>query len=154
MRYAYLATVALLGMTALSAMAQAPPMQDGSPGARVGHVAGVGDSLPRSDQASNIGPADTRSNIAPTLPSSALDENAGPYDYLRAARAALVAGRTGQAQQSLEMAETRSLDRSVPQGQIAPIDSRFVSQIRDARRALGDGDSAHAIELIDRALAS
>ena len=152
MRYVGLATAALLGMTALSALAQAPPMPDTSPGARSGHVAGVGDSLPRSDRASNIVPADTRSSIAPTLPSSALDENAGPYDYLRAARAALIAGRTGEAQQSLEMAETRSLDRSVPQGQVAPIDSRFVSRISDARRALGDGDSAHAIELIDLAL--
>jgi hypothetical protein len=154
MRYAGLATAALLGMTALSALAQAPPMLTPATGARPGHEAGIGDSLPRSDKASNIVPADTRSNIAPTLPSSALGENAGPNDYLRAARASLVAGRTGQAQQSLEMAETRALDRSVPQGQVAPIDSRFVSRISDARRALGGGDSAHAIELIDLALSS
>jgi hypothetical protein len=153
MRYAYLATAALLGMTVVSALAQAPPMVDTTAGARPGHVAGIGASLPRSDKASNIGSADTRSSIAPTLPASEVDEDAGPYDYLRAARAALVAGRTGQAQQSLEMAETRSLDRSVARGQVAPIDSRFVSRIQDARHALGDGDSAHAIELIDLALA-
>jgi hypothetical protein len=155
MRCVYLATAALLGMTALSALAQAPPVLDPATGARPGHVAGIGDSLPRSDKASNIVPADTRSNIAPTLPPSAIDANAGPYDYLRAARASLVAGRTGQAQQSLEMAETRALDRSVPQHQAnLPIDSRFVSQISDARRALGNGNSAHAIELIDLALSS
>jgi hypothetical protein len=153
MRYAYLATAALLGMTMASALAQAPSMADTSAGARPGHVAGTGASLPRSDKASNIGPGDTRSPIAPTLPASDVGENAGPYDYLRAARASLVAGRTGQAQQSLEMAETRSLDRSVAQDQVAPIDSKFVSRISDARRALGNGDSAHAIELIDLALA-
>ena len=155
MRSVYLATVALLAMTTLSALAQAPPVLDPATGARAGHTAGIGNSLPRSDKASNIGAADTRSDIAPTLPSAAVGENAGPYDYLRAARASLVAGHTGQAQQSLEMAETRALDRSVAQDQASvPIDSQFVSRISDARHALGDGNSAHAIELIDLALAS
>ena len=154
MRYMKLAAAALLGVTAMPALAQTSSGQDPATGARPGHEAGVGDSLPRSDKASNIVPADTRSNIAPTLPSSALGENAGPNDYLRAARASLVAGRTGQAQQSLEMAETRALDRSVAQDQAnVASDSQFVSRIGDARRALGNGDSAHAIELIDLALA-
>ncbi len=154
MRCVYLATVALLGMTAMSALAQAPSMTDATAGARPGHVAGTGDSLPRSSKASNIGPGDTRSNIAPTLPASDAGANAGPSDYLKAARASLVAGRTGQAQQSLEMAETRALDRSVEQDQAGtPSDSKFVSRIGDARRALGAGDSSHAIELIDLALA-
>jgi hypothetical protein len=154
MRYVNLAAAALLGMIAMPALAQAPPVPNPATGARPGHVPGVGESLPQSNKASNIVPGDTRSNIAPTLPSSALGENAGPNDYLKAARASLVAGRTGQAQQLLEMAETRALDRSVPQGQIAPSDSTFVSAIRDARHALGGGDSAHAIQLIDRALSS
>jgi hypothetical protein len=35
-----------------------------------------------------------------------------------------------------------------------PDDGKLVSQIGDARRALGDGNNAHAIELIDIALAS
>jgi len=156
MRYVYLTTVAVLGMTALSALAlaQAPPMVDPATGARPGHVAGVGESLPQSNKASNIVPADTRSNIAPTLPASTVGENATPNDYLRSARASLVAGRTGQAQQSLEMAETRALDRSVTQDQAdVPVDSGFISQISDARHALGNGDSAHAIALIDLALA-
>src|SRR5271166_4093977 len=154
MRSLTIATAALLGLTAATALAQAPSGVDPATGARPGHAVGIGDSLPRSDKASNIVPADTRSNIAPTLPPSAIGQDAASRDYLRTARASLVAGRTGQAQQSLEMAETRALDRSVVQGQIAPIDSRFVSQIGDARRALGGGDSAHAIELIDLALAS
>jgi len=155
MRYVSFATVALLGMGALQALAQAPSGLDPATGARPGHEPGVGVSLPLSNNASNIGPADTQSTIAPTLPAPSVGETATTRDYLQAARASLVAGRTGQAQQSLEMAETRALDRSVPQGQTnAPSDSQMVSRIQDARRALGGGDSAHAIQLIDRALAS
>jgi hypothetical protein len=53
------------------------------------------------------------------------------------------------------MAETRALDRSVPQGQTnAPSDSQLVARIRDARRALGSGNRAHASQLIDLALSS
>ena len=153
MRYVNIATVALLGLTALPALAQAPSGLNPATGARPGHEPGVGESLPLSDKASNIGPADTRSNIAPTLPAPSVGETATTRDYLQAARASLVAGRTGQAQQSLEMAETRALSRSVPQGQTnAPSDSQLVSEIRDGRHALGGGDSAHAIQLIDLAL--
>jgi hypothetical protein len=149
------AAAALLGMSALSALAQAPPLADPATGARPGHEPGVGVSLPRSDNASNIGPADTRSTIAPTLPASREGANAGTSDYLKAARTALVAGQTGQAQQSLEMAETRALGRSVAQGQTAtPSDSPVVARIQDALRALGGGDKARAIQLIDLALSS
>ena len=153
MRYMTFATVALLAMTAHSALAQTPSSVNPATGARPGHEPGVGKSLPRSDKSSNIAPGDTRSNIAPTLPQGT-GRKCGTQDYLRAARASLVAGHTGQAQQSLEMAETRALDRSVVQGQVAPVRSGFISQISDARRALGDGNSGHAIELIDIALAS
>jgi hypothetical protein len=150
-----LAAAALLGMTAASALAQAPSGADPATGARPGHEVGVGDSLPRSNKASNIAPSDTRSNIAPTLPPSAAGEDAASRDYLRSARASLVAGQTGQAQQSLEMAETRALDRSVPQGQTdTPSHSQLISRIRDARHALGGGDSARTIQLIDLALSS
>ena len=155
MRYVNFATVALLGMAALQALAQTPPGANPATGARPGHEPGVGVSLPLSDKASNIGPADTTSNIAPTLPASSAGPNATTHDYLTAARASLVAGRTGQAQQSLEMAETRALSRSVPQGQTnTPSDSQLVSEIRDARHALAGGDRTHAIQLIDLALAS
>ena len=155
MRYVRYATAALLGMTSLAALAQAPSATDPATGARPGHVAGVGKSLPRSDKASNIVPADTRSNIAPTLPQSAAGDDAATRDYLKAARASLVAGQSGQAQQSLEMAETRALDRSVAQGQTdTQSHSVLVSQIRDARHALGSGDTTHAIQLIDLALSS
>jgi hypothetical protein len=155
MRYVNFVTVALLSIAAVQALAQAPSSMDPATGARPGHTPGVGDSLPLSNKASNIGPADTQSTIAPTLPTSSVGETATTREYLQAARASLVAGRTGQAQQSLEMAETRALDRSVPQGQTnAPSDSQVVSRIRDARRALGSGDSTHAVQLIDLALSS
>jgi len=137
MRYLGLATIALLGMTTMAAMAQMPSGVDPATGARPGHVPGIGESLPRS------------------LPPSAIGEDATATDYLRSARASLVAGRTGQAQQSLEMAQTRALDRSVAQGQgDVPDDSLLVSRIYDARCALGDHDNAHAIQLIDLALSS
>jgi hypothetical protein len=150
-----IAAAALLAATAVSALAQSPAVIDSTTGARPGHQVGIGDSLPRSANASNIVPSDTRSNIAPTLPPSAIGQDAASRDYLRAARASLVAGHTGQAQQSLEMAETRALDRSVQQGQTdTPSQSQLVSRIRDARHALGGGDSTHAIQLIDLALSS
>jgi hypothetical protein len=155
MRHVYLTSVALLGITAMSALAQTPAVTNPATGARPGHEVGVGASLPRSDKASNIVPTDKRSNIAPTLPPSTIGAGAAPRDYLKAARASLVAGRTGQAQQTLEMAETRALDRSVPQGQTdAPSDSQLVSRIRDALHALDGGDSTHAIQIIDLALSS
>jgi hypothetical protein len=52
------------------------------------------------------------------------------------------------------MAGTRAPDRVVPQDQTSPpSDNPFVARIRDARHAVGRGDSAGAIRLIDLALA-
>ncbi len=154
MRYVNIASVVVLALAGPPAFAQAPSAPDTTTGARPGHQIGIGDSLPRSDRASNIVRSDTRSDIAPTLPPSQLGENAATHDYLLSARASLVTGRTGQAQQSLEMAETRELDRSVGQGQTnTPSGSPLVSRIREARHALGHGDRKHTIELIDLALA-
>jgi hypothetical protein len=80
---------------------------------------------------------------------------ARPRGRHRRLAASLVAGHTGQAQQSLEMAETRALGRSVAQNQTStPSDSPLVSRIRDARHALGSGDRTQAIQLIDLALST
>ena len=153
MRYIHLLSAALLGMAATQALAQVPA--DPAMGTRAGHEPGIGVSLPRSDNASNIVPADTGSGLAPTLPASGLGDNAGSHDYLHAARASLVAGDTGQAQQSLEMAETRALDRSIPASRVdEQSNSAFVGLIRDALHSLGGGNRADAIRLIDLALAS
>jgi hypothetical protein len=158
MRYMAIPAAIVLGLTTMAAFAQSynpPPYNPPSStaGARPGHDIGVGDSLPRSNKASNISPSGGRSDVAPTLPSPEVGDNAAAYDYLKSARNSLAAGRTGQAQQSLEMAETRALDRSVPQDQTnSPSDSPFIARIREARHALGSGDRAQAIRLIDGAL--
>jgi hypothetical protein len=131
MRSLKLATFALLGMTSIVALAQAQ-------------------MTPMSTHASNIGPADTRSSIAPALPTPAVGPDAGPNGYLRAAHDALVAGRTGEAQQSLEMAETRELARVVsPEQASMPDGNPAVAQIRDALHVLGNGDRAGALQIID-----
>ena len=152
-------TAVLVGMTSLAAFAQAPaPVSPASPlptsGTRPGHTPGVGVSLPRSNHASNIGPNDMRA-VAPTLPAPSVGMDATVRTYLRAARSALAAGRTGQAQQALEMAETRALDRSVAQGQTGtPSNSPLVARISAARQALGAGDRNQALRRIDTAIAT
>jgi hypothetical protein len=147
-----LALAALLAATVMPALAQAPAATD--TGARPGNEIGTGNSLPRSDKASNTTAHDTRTQIAPNLPSPGIDENATPRDYLVAARKALIAGHTGQAQQSLEMADTRLLHRSVAQGQTNEhSNDPLVMRIDEARRALGNGDTRLATQIIDSALA-
>lgn len=166
MRSLGLSLIAALGLMATTAVAQnylpgnypPPPVtQPGTPpgtnpatGARPGNVIGTGSSLPRSNRASNITPSDTRSSVAPNLPSPPIGENASPRAYLIAARGALAAGRTGEAQQSLEMAQTRLLDRSVPLFQTnTPARDPAVDQISAALQALGSGDRARAMQIID-----
>ena len=61
--------VALLGMTAMPALAQMPPGRTAATGARPGHQIGVAVRC-RSPAKRAIGSADTRSTIAPTLPAS------------------------------------------------------------------------------------
>lgn len=146
--------VALLSLTAFAAVAQPLAGPISADGTRPGHSVGVGASEPSSGTASNIRRADTRSMIAPTLPIPEIGAQATPRDYLQAARIALVAHRTGEAQQALEMAETRALDRVVAPGQTTgPSESGFVAHVRAARHALGDGDSAATLAAIDVALA-
>ena len=148
---------ALLSAIALSAFLAAPALAQGVPsgaspvtGARPGNEIGTGMSLPRGNRASNINQYNTGSHIAPNLPSPALGPDASPADFLRAAEYSLRAGRTGEAQQALEMAQTRLLDRSVPQGQTNnPSANPAVAQISQALHALAAGQSAQAIQLID-----
>jgi len=105
---------------------------------------------PTSGTASNIVPADTRSDVAPALPVPPVGDNAAPRTYLKAAHDALVAGRTGEAQQSLEMAETRELSRAVDPGAAAMPDANpSVTRIRDALQMLGEGNRQRALEIID-----
>jgi hypothetical protein len=131
-----------------------PPGTAQDTGARPGNVIGTGMSMPLSNRASNIDTQDQYyGRVAPNLPSPPLGDNAPPVDYLRAAQASLAAGRTGEAQQSLEMAQTRLLDRSVPYGQVnTPDGNPAVGQISQALQALAAGDRARCMQLIDAAI--
>lgn len=80
-------------------------------------------------------------------------DDAQPIDYLMAARNTLARGRTGEAQEALERAEARALDRAVPPLQTStPIDDPLVAQIRAARLALGSNDAGRATQLIAAAM--
>jgi hypothetical protein len=127
----------------------------GSGGEHWAHQPGTGESGPASNRASNIDSADTRSAIAPHLPQPPGGDDAGPARYLRDAETALATNRTGEAQQALEMAETRLLDRSTaPMNANVPDQSATVQQVSEARRALAAGDVATARNDIQSALAS
>ena len=158
------AFLALLLASAGSAPAQAPnrPPPGWVPfganpetGARPGNVIGTGMSLPLSDKAGNILPQPDGSPLAGRLPTPPVDENASPRSFLLAARGALAAGRTGEAQEALERAETRSLDRSVPLFHTRdPIQDRLVAQIEAVLQAIGAGDRMQAMQLLEQAIAS
>lgn len=141
---------------ALAVLIAAPPgwAQTGTDpvaGARPGRVPGVGESLPRSDRASNIGPG-TAQAIAPSLPQPAVGGAAEAREYLVAAREALATGRTGLAQQSLEMAETRLATRVEPSELITPTGAPLITMIRQARQALDAGQRMQAMQIVDAAL--
>jgi hypothetical protein len=160
MRSLALSLTVLAGLVGTPVLAQTAVTSEGMPrgtsrdtGARPGNVIGTGMSLPRGTDASNIDQSDTRSQIAPNLPSPVLGPDASPADYLRAAQESLQAGRTGEAQQSLEMAETRLLDRSVPLGKNnVPDQSAVIGQINQALQALAAHDRARTMQLIQAAI--
>ena len=118
------------------------------------HEPGTGESGPASAQASNIDGADTHSAIAPHLPRPMVGENAGPDGYLKAADRALAAHKTGAAQQALEMAETRLLDRSTAVGASSqPDQSPRIAAVTAARKDLAAKDWAGARASIREAMA-
>jgi hypothetical protein len=151
---ASLAGAPVLAQTSVPVTPQGvPPGANPETGARPGNDIGTGMSLPMGTQASNIDPGDTRSTIAPNLPSPTIGPNASAADYLHAAQSSLQAGRTGEAQQALEMAQTRLLDRSVPMGQTNnPSDNPAVTQISQALKALAAHDLAQAMQSIQSAI--
>jgi hypothetical protein len=108
---------------------------------------------PLSQRATNINSADTRSIISPALPSAPVGPNASAADYLQAAQSALAAGRTGEAQEALENAETLLLTRSVPQGEVNTTDqSPAVRNVNAALQALGSSDTAQAMSLVQQTI--
>lgn len=123
-------------------------------GVRPGNDIGTGMSEPMSSKAANIDRQDRAyQNIAPNLPSPHLGPNASPVDYLHAAEDALAAGKSGETQQALEMAQTRLLDRSVPYGQTdKPINTPAIDTISKALQALAAGDRMRCVGLIQAAI--
>lgn len=110
-------------------------------------------SVQTSNVDSNITPRDTRSRIAPRLPMPSVGMNASAPEYLRAAQTALGKGQTGLAQQALEMAETRILNRSVAADEAGrPIQDPRVQAISDALHALGDGSLSRSLQTVGAAL--
>jgi len=92
--------------------------------------------------------------IATPLPAPPVDENASVQTLLLAARNALAVGRAGEAQEALEMAETRALDRSVPLFQTsAPILDPLVAHIETVLHTLATGDRLEAMRLLEQAIA-
>jgi hypothetical protein len=155
MRSLALSVAVLAGLAGTPVLAQqaVPPGTNPETGARPGNEIGTGMSMPMGTRASNIDQSDTRSLIAPNLPTPAVGADADPVAYLRAAQAALQAGRTGETQQALEMAQTRLLDRAVPMLQTnRPSDNPAVMQISQALKALAAGDRAQAMQLIQSAV--
>ncbi len=119
------------------------------------HEPGTGQSGPASTQSSNIGAMDSRSAIAPHLPQPMQGENGAPEAYLRDAQRALANHKTGLAQQALEMAETRLLDRSTaPEAASLPDQRPEITRVSQARQALGSGNIPGARAAIQLALES
>ena len=120
-------------------------------GARPGNVIGTGMSLPRSDAASNLDARTTRSELAPNLPAPPAGDDI--QTLLLDARRALRLGQTGEAQEALERAQTRALDRSVPVGDERVLaGGALVAATGRARAALAAGNVAGAIRVIDAVL--
>ena len=110
-------------------------------------------ALAQQPAAGTVAPADDRADIVSPLPSPAVDENAPPATFLRAARSALYTGDTGLAQEAMERAESRLLSRAVrPSLASQPSRQPLVTQIAAARDALSSGNRLQAIELLDAAL--
>lgn len=91
----------------------------------------------------------------PALPSPNVPQGSEVSAYLQAAQNAVAAGRKREAEEALEMAQTRMLDRSVPLGQTRnPSDNPTVGEITNARAALSQGDREGCLRQIQAALTS
>jgi hypothetical protein len=131
---------ALLSLAAAPAPAQTPPTE-------------AGGKEPVSTAPANVSPGDTRTLWAPQLPAPPVGDDAPPAAFVQAAQAAIAAGRLGEAQEAIERAESRALDRSVrPSKAGEPSRQPLVQQLAQARQMLGAGDKVGAMLKLDQAL--
>ena len=151
----------LLSLTSLSLLAASPVLAQtysgapvpAGPGKVVTGPPGLPSVEPLSRNASNINQSNTRSRIAPALPSTDLGPNASASDYLRAAQNALASGQTGRAQEALENAETRLLTRSTPMGMSGqPDQNPAVNNINSALQSLGAHDAQGAMRIVQQTI--
>ena len=111
------------------------------------------DHGPISSQSSHTPGSAPGSAIAPRLPEPAGGDGGSPEQFLHEADRALMMHKTGLAQQALEMAETRMLDRSTVASDASTPDAEpEVRALRRAREALGRHDLREAHEAIREAL--
>ncbi len=135
--------VACLALAAAPAAAQTMP------------AAGGGGNEPVSQVPTNLTAADTHTEWSPKLPMPPVDPNAPPAAFLKAAQDELAAGHTGMAQEALERAESRALDRSVPPSAAnQPSQQPLVDQISKALHALAAGDKAGTMQMVQAAAAN
>ena len=110
-------------------------------------------AAPVVTHASNIDTANTKSDVAPALPNPPVGPDAEPQIYLHTAARDLSARRTGAAQQALEMAETRLLDRGVPADSVGTPDrDPAVAHVSTALHELANNNIIAAQQEIDAAL--
>ena len=95
-------------------------------------------------QAQITAPADSVP-LAP-FPAPAVADEAAPSEFITAARTAIAAGRSDEAMEAIERAESRVLIRSVrPSRASVPSEQALVRLLAEARMALGQGDRAGAL---------
>lgn len=88
--------------------------------------------------------------LATRLPAPPVDDNAAPIAFIQAATQALAAGRVAEAQEAIERAESRALDRPVrPSLADKPSQQPLVQQLNQARQALASGDKMQAMTLLE-----
>jgi hypothetical protein len=132
----------LLAIAATPALAQTPPDATGG-------------KEPMSTAPANVGPASTKTLWSPQLPAPAIGDDAPPAAFVKAAQGAIAANRLGEAQEAIERAESRALDRSVrPSKAGQPSRQVLVQQLAAARQALASGDKAGAMNQLSQALAN
>ena len=127
-----------------------------SDGETFAHEPGTGESGPASMKASNIDQATTHSDIgAASARTARRPEPPAGATICAMPSVRWPCTRTGMAQQALEMAETRLLDRSTPMDMAGqPASNPIVQHVSEARRDLAGGNVKGTREAIALALAA
>lgn len=133
--------------------------------ARMGTVEAILDRLRhqtnrrRSSAAKRAQPKNTveTASAAPPPPLRAVSSQPPPIDVqqrLGMARAALIGGHPGEAQQLLEEAQLQLVFRPIsPDGDGPPAQSRTAGEVAEALNMLGAGDAYGALQYLDQAIA-